>query len=315
MIEAACAAGLPTVMTVHDFYLLCPAARLVDLGGLGCSGPDEGRRCATCLAATGNLTGRYRGRLRWLLRRWDVVVRRLHGPALEARFRRLRGLAGRLGAVACPSRFMAEALAREGLAPGARVIPNGSELSPLPPRTGAGRPPVLGMLARHSVSKGTHLLVEALRLAPRLDVRVEIHGGGDGRYLAAVERQARGDGRISFAGPFRPEDAARIHAGLDALVVPSVWPENHPLVMADALSAGRPCVAPEPGGAAELLGGGRYGLTFALGSPRSLAEALTKLIGQPGPLEELRRNIAADRPVPPRAEVARRYEELYRELR
>jgi glycosyltransferase involved in cell wall biosynthesis len=170
------------------------------------------------------------------------------------------------------------------------------------------------MLARHSVSKGAHLLVEALRLAPDLDVRVEIHGGGDERYLAAVERHARGDGRVFFGGPFQPADAPRIHARLDALVVPSIWPENSPLVVQDALAAGRPCIVPEPGGAAESLGGGKYGLAFAIGSAESLAAALKRLFAEEGLLEELRRNIAADRPVPGRAEVARKYEELYREL-
>jgi len=313
MIEVAAEAAIPTAMTLHDFYLLCPAVRLLRFGGAPCPGPENGGRCGSCLAATGHLTGRYRGPMRGLARRWDVIVRRRHARALRARFGRLKSLAGRLGAVVSPSRYLGDRMVEAGMLSHYEFIPNGSGLEPLPRREGGG-PPVIGMLAHHSEAKGTHLLIEALAAARRLPLRVRIHGTGEPGYLAAVRERASADERISFEGPFAPSDAADILPGLDLLVVPSIYPENCPLVVQDAMAAGRPCIVPSDSGAAESIVDGRHGFHFARGSARSLAEALEKLSEDQGTPGRLRENILSDRPVISRPEVAGRYLALYNEL-
>ena len=193
------------------------------------------------------------------------------------------------------------------------LIPNGSDLEPLPPREGGG-PLVIGMLAHHSEAKGTHLLIEALAAARRLPLRVRIHGTGEPGYLAAVRERASADERISFEGPFAPSNVANILAGLDLLVVPSIYPENCPLVVQDAMAAGRPCIVPSDSGATESIVDGRHGFHFARGSAGSLAEALEKLSENRHTPARLRENILSDRPVISRVDVAGRYLALYNEL-
>ncbi len=313
MIEAAADAAIPTVMTLHDFYLICPAVRLLRLGGVPCPGPDGGDRCGSCPAATGHLTGRYRGPLRWLARRWDVAVRRRFADAYRARFSRVAEAVKRLGAVVAPSEYLAGRTADAGMLGSCEVIPNGSDVEPLPPRNGGG-PPVIGMLAHHSAAKGTHLLVDALARMRAVPLRVVIHGGGEPKYLAAVRKQARPDDRIAFEGPFTPADVRSILAGLDAVVLPSIYPENCPLVVQDALAAGRPCVVPSEGGAADVVADGRNGLHFASGDAAALADALTKLTSEPDRIVSFRENLLAEEPVIARAEAARRYLALYQRL-
>ncbi len=315
MIEVAAAAGIPAVMTLHDFYLICPAVRLLEAGSAElCPGPEGGRRCGGCLAATGHLTGRYRGPWRPLARRWDVKVRRRWAAAFRARFERLRGLVRKLAAVVSPSRYVAELVAREGMVDSCEVIPNGSELGLLPPRPLADGGLVLGMLVHHTTAKGTRLLVEAFKRVGRTDLRLELWGSGDPAYLAGVRRLIGSDQRAALRGSFAQSDLPRILAGLDVLVLSSIFPEPLSLAVQDALAAGRPAIVPNGSGAAETVSGGKYGLVFERGSLSSLSAALRRIAEHEELLDCLRANILADRPVLPRSEVARRCIELYRRI-
>ncbi len=312
MIEAADREGIPSVMTLHDFYLICPAVRMLDFGDRRpCPGPDGGRRCGGCLAATGHLTGRYRGLRRWLLRRWDVRVRRRWRAAYRERFERTRDVVRKLSAVACPSRFVGEKIAAAGMIDEYEVIPNGSEVGVLDPRPREGSRLVLGMLVHHAESKGSHLLVEAFRRVAADDVRLELWGSWDPKYRERVSRMAAGDGRIGFKGPFAQGQLPEILAGLDVLVLPSLFPETLSIAVQDALAAGRPCVVPSNTGASESVQDGRHGLHFEQGDCDSLAAAIRKLVENPRLVEALRAGVLADRPVLSRAEVAGRYASLY----
>jgi glycosyltransferase involved in cell wall biosynthesis len=44
---------------------------------------------------------------------------------------------------------------------------------------------------------------------------------------------------VTFAGPFERSDASRIYRELDVLIVPSLWPENAPIVLQELLERGR----------------------------------------------------------------------------
>jgi len=223
----------------------------------------------------------------------------------------MASLMAKVSAVVSPSRYLGDLVVREGMLREYEHIPYGSELEAIPRREGGG-PLALGMLAQHAPAKGTHLLLEAARSVPGLDLRLAIFGAGDAAYLRRIRRMASADRRVTVEGPFAPGDVPRILGGIDALAVPSLWPENSPLVIQDALAAGRPCVVPSDSGAAEPVARERYGLCFARGNAASLAAALTRLVGEPGLMDRLRRNIAEDRPVPGRQAVAERYLAVYR---
>jgi glycosyltransferase involved in cell wall biosynthesis len=311
MVEVAQGAGIPTLMTLHDFYLICPAVRLMGLGSTElCPGPELGGRCGRCLAATGHLSGRYRGPWRWLQRYWDVKLCGRWKRAYRARFERFQEVIPRFDALVCPSQFMGEIMKRNQMLSNYQVIPNGSELSLLPPRANRAQI-VFGMLAHHTRAKGTALALEAMKRLPGRGIHLEIHGDGDPRYLTPLRMRAQGDPRISFEGPYGPGDRERILKGLDVLIVPSLFPENGPLVVQDALATGRPCVVPAATGAAEAVRGMVHGLHFRRGDVDSLATALSRIAADPGMIARMHAAIRDDRPILPRADVANRYLEAY----
>ena len=69
-------------------------------------------------------------------------------------------------------------------------------------------------------------------------------------------------------------------AAADVVVVPSSW-EGQPLIVQEALRAGRPLVASRAGGIADLTGADGA-LLVPPGDPAVLAAAVTRLVDDPG---------------------------------
>ncbi|WP_410651390.1 glycosyltransferase family 4 protein [Amycolatopsis sp. cmx-4-54] len=103
---------------------------------------------------------------------------------------------------------------------------------------------------------------------------------GDGPQRADAERAAQAPslrGRVTFLG-FRP-DVPALLAKADALVLPSAM-EQQPLVVAEAMTAGKPVVATDTGGVADMLGSAPLAPP---GDIPALAERLRALFADPDP--------------------------------
>ncbi len=67
----------------------------------------------------------------------------------------------------------------------------------------------------------------------------------------------------------------------DAIVVPSIWLENSPLVIHEALQARVPVITANAGGMAEYVRHETNGLLFAHRNPIALAEQMQRLVQDP----------------------------------
>jgi glycosyltransferase involved in cell wall biosynthesis len=129
----------------------------------------------------------------------------------------------------------------------------------------------VGLLVRR---KGVHDLLEAMARAA-LPPGVVLQVAGDGPERAALGAMAARLGlqdRVEFLG-FR-SDVPRLLAEADAFVLPSAM-EQQPLVLIEALGAGKPVVATEVGGVAEMVAD--TGLLVPPGDVGALAAALVEL--------------------------------------
>lgn len=83
--------------------------------------------------------------------------------------------------------------------------------------------------------------------------------------------------RVHLLGAL-PEDAIlREFAGCDVLVLPSIQ-ETAPMVIAQAMAAGKPVVASRVGGVAEMVSDGETGFLYEVGDVRKLADSLVRLL-------------------------------------
>jgi len=116
---------------------------------------------------------------------------------------------------------------------------------------------------------------------------------------------------VRYLGPYDETQVDCLMRGVDAVVVPSIWWENRPLVIQEALRNQRPVICSDVGGMAETVRDGIDGFHFTVGSAPELARLLAKLAAAPERLDAVRSSLAV--PPPPEV-VAQQHIALYRGL-
>jgi glycosyltransferase involved in cell wall biosynthesis len=105
---------------------------------------------------------------------------------------------------------------------------------------------------------------------------------GSGPEEHEVASAAAADSRIAFYGSVDGTEKEAFLDRLDALVIPSEWEENAPLVAAEAAVRGIPAVVSDRGGLPEIP----EAEVFAARDPRSLRNAIAALVEPGGRLAE-----------------------------
>lgn len=143
------------------------------------------------------------------------------------------------------------------------------------------RATLLLYVGRLSPSKGYRDLLFAM---PRLvdevpGIRLVMVGGGEGvaDCAAIVDELKLGDA-VLFLG--HREDVSEIIASADLLVLPSVG-EGVSRVVIEAFAAGTPVLVSDVPSLNELVGGGKYGRMFEVGSVEALAEGVRRIVADP----------------------------------
>jgi glycosyltransferase involved in cell wall biosynthesis len=320
---------LPLVLSLTDFWFLCPRINLLRHDGENCSGLTTAWECTRCLARESKA-------YRWpRMLSSDAVVGRL--LAVVSRFPRLtrhRGLRGMIGNMEGRKAFLRSALAipdvritaspfvrrvheENGITVPIDVRPYGHDLSWLASFKGREPSPVLrlGFVGQILPSKGVHVLLDAVsRLGKEYVDRVSVQVYGDLQKSPAYSEQlaarAAALPNVRFMGTYAFADSARVYAGFDVLIVPSLW-YDFPLVIHEALASKAPVVATDLGGMAEAVVHDRNGLLFARGDASGLAAQLRRLADEAGLLDRLRHGIA---PIKTKVEECDELEETYRRL-
>ncbi len=151
----------------------------------------------------------------------------------------------------------------------------------------------LVLVVGHLIERKDPLLaLEVFARGAAGDARLVFIGAGPLRAL--LEERARALGvaeRVRFAGEVEPEVLATWYGAADLLLLTSVR-EGRPNVVLEALAAGRPVLATDAGGTAELLGPWKERTLAPLGDSEELARKLRELLDDPPAPEELRGSVA-----------------------
>ena len=213
-----------------------------------------------------------------------VDPRESDGPAADAE----RTLLPLFDRAVTPSRYVADALAEEGLP--AEPVPPGldaayREPTVCPPATG-GTAPKLLTVANVLPGKGLDVLVDALqRLRDKrrdLDWTWRLVGSGelDAACADAFRERLSGAGlgdRVRWDGPVAGDAMPGAYDACDVFVLPTRF-ETCSLSTREAMARGRPVVASRVGGLPENLGDARAGRLVPEGDAQALATALSALI-------------------------------------
>lgn len=201
---------------------------------------------------------------------------------------RLKGLFSYMREAQCivaPSRAISAALVRAGApADHVRVVNHGIRPLAATPITGLGQRPLrFGFVGRIDHAKGLHVLVKAMQLAG-IEGNAELHIYGDA--TKAGDRVAWNDVLealgpapwLHMHGKFLREQSAQVYASLDVLVLPAIYLEVFGLVVAEAMSAGRPVLATRCGGPEDQIEDGVDGWLVPPNDSAALAKQIRLLV-------------------------------------
>jgi len=281
VVEAA-AREIPIIYTLHDYWLMCPRGQFMqmqpcdpaDLWAV-CDGQED-RKCAErCYARyfSGSEAQREEDVGQWT--RW-----------VKERMRHVREITELIDLCVAPSRYIQRRFAEEFRLPERKLVylDYGFDLERLRGRRRVGDEPfTFGYIGTHTPAKGIQHLIEAFgRLSG--DTRLRIWGRHNGQDTEALRRLAdtRAGGRVEWCGEYGNEQiVSHVFNQVDAIVVPSVWVENSPLVIHEAQQARVPVITADAGGMAEYVRHEVNGLLFRHRDLEALAFQMQRLISDP----------------------------------
>jgi glycosyltransferase involved in cell wall biosynthesis len=280
---------IPTVLTLHDWKIACPAYTLF----------TEGAPCRRCVG--GSVAN-------------ALVHRCVKGSALasglaaaEAAIARRRGTYGKVQRFIAPSRFARGVAGMAGVEP-RRIayVPNFLADAELAARPADGeREPAFLYAGRLDATKGVRQLLAAFA---RLDGPAALRIAGSGALEDEVRTAAARDPRIAYLGRI---ERARLLDELErarALVLPSIWEDNGPLAILEAQARGAALVVTDRGGPPEFVRDGESGLVVPAEDVAALTGAMRRLAADAGLArrfgERGRRDVEAEH------SAARHYERL-----
>lgn len=124
--------------------------------------------------------------------------------------------------------------------------------------------------------KGVEVLLRAAERLKEEDIHIVIVGSGhkEKEYRSLAE-ELRVD-NVLFTGEIGKEDLLSAFASSDVFVLPSIF-EGMPYVVLEAMASGKPVVASNLPGLAEVVAEGRNGILFEKGNDEDLAQAILRL--------------------------------------
>lgn len=250
-------AGVPVVMTVHNFRLICPTGLFM----------RDNQPCELCLKK-GNELGCVRYNCEHsLLKSIGYAARnalaRLHRHYFEC-----------VDRFACITDFQRHKLIEAGY-PKEKivVIPNSIDV---PDIANESKGSYVAFSGRISREKGVDLIIEVARRHPEIPFRL----AGAVRDKELVDNLPD---NVKLMGHLRGEDFERFNRESLFFVMASRCYEGFPMAILEAARYGKPMIAPDHGGFTEIIGKGEHeiGKLFLPNDLDSLDEMLTSMWHDP----------------------------------
>ena len=272
LIHIAKSKGIKTILTVHDHWGFCYKNTIIKRDGEICR---DYALCNECMPFI--YDGDNKG-----------MPIRMRKDFIEMQLREV-------DAFISPSRYLAETYIRAGIPKEKfRVIWYGIDVRKFSnvsktAMNGCVRFSFIGYFGQH---KGIHTLLSAL---PFLDDKdhFRINLVGDGELMDSCTQQVKVmglKGLVKFWGKIDNSRIEKVHRETDVLILPSVWPENQPVSITEAMATRTPVIASRMGGIPELIEDGKTGYLFEAGNAKQLAQKMSEFILHPDRLQTFGEN-------------------------
>ena len=254
VLDAAKKRGVPTVLTAHDYKLVCPSYMML----------DHGKICEKCI------DGSYLHCFLTACHKEDRMASAVY--TAESYFNAWLGKYDSVGKFICPSDFIRSKLSHRFPEARLAVLNNPADLSAFQPKfQDQGYYLFTGRLSKE---KGISTLIQAFK-----DLGLPLKIAGTGPLEAECRKMAEGASKIELVGYQTGKDLEALYQGAHACVVPSEWYENAPLSVIEPLGYAKPVIAARIGGIPELMREGESGYLFTAFDGEDLKSKVRQLQG------------------------------------
>ena len=242
---------IPMIMMLHDYKVVCPSY-LMFRRGRPCEKCARGRFFWSAIHGCGG--SRVRGCVLALESYWQKNIVKSYS---------------KIATFIAPSRFLADNANEMGFTHPIQHVPNFVSIPTCKADTANGR--AVGFAGRISPEKGLRILINAAAMATDIPVRI----AGTGPSLEELKQLASPN--VTFVGQLDKESLVQEMLTWRAAVIPSLWYENSPYSILEAMALGLPVIGSDAGGISELLNG--RGILFPAADAKALARAIHELWG------------------------------------
>lgn len=272
---------IPVVLTLTDFWLLCPRGRFYKPDYSPCNSPMNGKKCIQECGIDSSVIERYK-------KAEDIFYK--------------------VDRIIAPSRFIIKVFEQNGWQKEITLVRHGFEYKCIKrvskPRREDGSV-VFGYTGLITKFKGVDLLVESFKKVKNNRIILHIYGDiykdwvWERAFSHHLKKSAEEDTRIRFMGKYTHSDLLKIFNTIDINIIPSTTLESYGLVVTESLSHNVPVVVSDiVGSAYEYVIDGVNGFVFPVNNPESLTEIIERIANNPSVIDMLSQNII----LPPRIE-------------
>ena len=265
--------GIPSVMTMHDYKLVCPVYSLL-LNGSPCE-RCRGGKYYQCFINSCVKNSRIKSLL-------STIEMYTHHKLLH--------IYELIKIYISPSRFLKNKAMEMGFQKKIVHLPNFVNVEDFTPNYDFVENSIV-YVGRLSYEKGLLTLIEAVRNIKNLNLKVIGEGPQREDLESRVESlQPRMNGHIHFLGYKSGGELINEIRNSLFLVLPSESYENNPLAIIEGYALGKPVIGSKIGGIPELVKEEETGLCFEPGNVEELGSKIEYLKGNPRKIKEMGRN-------------------------
>lgn len=250
---------IPCVQTLHDYKLACPNYKMF----------TEGAPCERCKG------GHY----------LEAVRHHCLGASFAPNFlaacemgmtKFTQAYERTVKLFICPTEFVATKMREWGEPPSKMVVVH----NPVDASTDLtdGGENFISFIGRLSEEKGVDVLIRAAARLPEVELKIAGAGPQEDK-LKELAKSLKAE-NVSFLGFLREEQLKELRKNSKAMAVPSVWYENAPLAVLEAMAQGLPVIASRIGGLPELVDEGKTGWLVEAGNVDAWAASLKAVVDQ-----------------------------------
>ena len=256
--------NIPIVQTLHDYKLICPKAKLYSRGRI-CE-RCQGGRYYNCFLKKCSHNSRAKSFLAMLEAYLNNKILKYYDS---------------VDLFIAPSQFMKDICIKFGLPENKiKLVYNfiGAETELAEEIMEKTEPAYILYFGRLAEEKGINILLEALKMLNN-KIKLKIAGAGpEYKKIEALITKNNLNNQAELLGPKSGLELQKIIKQARAVIISSLWPENMPYSLLEALSLGKIVIASRVGGLPEIIQDGHNGLLFKSGDSIDLAEKISMVI-------------------------------------